>query len=61
MRHGGLAFVRLGRRSFLAYDCRARQGISFLSENLVTDETMFSRYFLPALKSLLDESVESPR
>jgi hypothetical protein len=57
--HGELAFVRVGPRSFLAYDRRARQGISFISENLVRNETMFKRYYLPALMSLLNESIEA--
>jgi hypothetical protein len=59
MNHGGLAFVRIGHRSFLACDRRARQGISFIAENLATNDRMFRQYFLPALMSLLDESIES--
>jgi hypothetical protein len=59
MSHGGLAFVRVGHRSFLAYDRQARHGISFISENLVRNEKMFSQYFLPALMSLLNESIEA--
>ena len=57
--HGGLAFIRVGRRSFLAYDRQARQGISFISENLVRNEKMFGQYFLPALMSLLNEPIEA--
>ena len=57
--HGGLAFIRIGHRSFLAYDRQARQGISFISENLVRDEKMFNQCFLPALISLLNESREA--
>jgi hypothetical protein len=59
MSHGGLAFVRLGHRSFLAYDRQARQGISFISETLVRNDKMFSQYLLPALMSLLNESIEA--
>ena len=59
MSYGGLAFVRIGSRSFMAYDWQARQGISFISENLVTNEKMFSQYLLPALVSLLNEKRES--
>jgi hypothetical protein len=57
--HGELAFVRVGHTSFLAYDRQARQGISFISENLVRNEKMFSQCFLPALMSLLNESREA--
>jgi hypothetical protein len=59
MSHGGLAYVRIGRRSFLAYDWQAHQGVSFISENLASNEKMFSQYFLPALMSLLNESIEA--
>jgi hypothetical protein len=59
MSHGGLAFVRVGHRSFLAYDRQARQGISFISETLVRNDKMFSQYLLPALMSLLNESIEA--
>ena len=59
MSHGGLAFVRVGNRSFLAYDGQARQGISFVSENLARNDMMFSRCFLPALMSLLNQSIEA--
>jgi hypothetical protein len=57
--HGELAFVRVGHTSFLAYDRQARQGISFISENLVRNEKMFIQCFLPALMSLLNESREA--
>jgi len=60
MSHGGLAYVRIGHRSFLAYDWQARQGVSFISENLASHEKMFSQYFLPALMWLLNESIEAP-
>jgi hypothetical protein len=59
MSHGGLAYVRIGHRSFLAYDWQAHQGVSFISENLASNEKMFSQYFLPALMSLLNESNET--
>jgi hypothetical protein len=59
MSHGGLAFVRVGNRSFLAYDGQARQGISFISENFVRNDEMFSQYFLPALMLLLNEPIEA--
>lgn len=58
MSHGGLSFVRVGNRSFLAYDRQAHQGISFISENLVRNEKLFRQYYLPALMSLLNESIE---
>lgn len=57
--HGELAFVKVGHTSFLAYDRQARQGISFISENLIRNEKMFRQCFLPALMSLLNESVEA--
>ena len=55
----GLSFISLGQKSFLACDRQARQAISFVSENLVTDEGRFSQYFLPALVSLLKDSIET--
>jgi len=57
--HGELVFVKVGHTSFLAYDRQARQGISFISENLIRNEKMFRQCFLPALMSLLNESVEA--
>jgi len=59
MSHGGLAYVRIGHWSFLAYDWKAHRGVSFISENLASNEKMFSQYFLPALLSLLKESIEA--
>ena len=59
MSHGGLAYVRIGHRSFLAYDWQARQGISFISENFASNEKTFSQRFLPALMSLLNESIDA--
>jgi hypothetical protein len=55
--HDGLSFISLGRNSFLACDRQARQGISFVSRNLLTDEAQFNRCFLPALIQLLKESI----
>ncbi len=49
----GISFVTIGRRSFLAYDDRARTGISFVSERLVEDPTLFARAFLPSFAALL--------
>jgi hypothetical protein len=59
MSHGGLAYVRIGHGSFLAYDRQAHQGVSFISENLANNQKMFSQYFLPALMWLLNESIEA--
>jgi hypothetical protein len=59
MSHDGLSFISLGCKSFLACDHHAHQGISFVSQNLVTDEKWFGEYFLPALISLLTESIEA--
>jgi hypothetical protein len=50
---GGISFVTIGQRSFLAYDERTRTGISFLSEGLVLDPTLFVETFLPGFLSLL--------
>ena len=49
----GISFVTIGQRSFLAYDERTRRGISFLSEGLVRDPTLFVETFLPSFLSLL--------
>jgi hypothetical protein len=51
----GISFVTLGQRSFLAYDERTQRGISFLSETLVCDPTLFVETFLPGFLSLLPE------
>jgi len=51
----GISFVTLGQRSFLAYDERTHRGISFLSEGLVRDPTLFVDLFLPGFLSLLPE------
>jgi hypothetical protein len=57
--HAGLSFINIGWKSFLACDRHARRGISFISQNLVTDEKRFSQYYLPALISLLHEANET--
>ena len=51
----GISFVTIGQRSFLAYDERTRRGISFVSEGLVRDPTLFVETFLPGFLSLLPE------
>jgi hypothetical protein len=51
----GISFVTIGRCSFLAYDERTRRGISFVSEGLVRDPTLFVETFLPGFLSLLPE------
>jgi hypothetical protein len=51
----GISFVTIGRRSFLAYDGRTRTGISFVSEGLIRDPTLFVETFLPGFLSLLPE------
>jgi hypothetical protein len=51
----GISFVTIGRRSFLAYDERTRRGISFVSEGLIRDPTLFVETFLPCFLSLLPE------
>jgi hypothetical protein len=55
--HDGLSFVSLGQRSFLACDRQGREGICFISQKLVSDEKQLSAYVLPALISLINESV----
>jgi len=56
--YAGLSFITLGQKNFLACDWQSRLGISFVSQDLVTDERLFRRYFLPAMISLLTESAE---
>lgn len=51
----GISFVTIGHRSFLAYDARMRTGISFLSQRLVRNRTLFAELFLPAFLSLLPD------
>jgi hypothetical protein len=51
----GISFVTIGQHSFLAYDERTRKGVSFLSEALVSDRTLFVEAFLPGFLSLLPE------
>jgi hypothetical protein len=56
---GGISFVTIGQHSFLAYDERTRKGISFVSEGLVRDPTLFVETFLPGFLSLLPEGKRS--
>jgi hypothetical protein len=51
----GISFVTIGRRSFLAYDERTRRGISFVSQGLIRNPTLFLETFLPGFLSLLPE------
>ena len=57
--HGGLSFVRIAHRSFLAGDLGARCGISFLDKTVIRNEQLFEQYFLRALTSLLGEMKEA--
>lgn len=49
----GLGYVTIGRTSFFAYDRKSSQGFSFVTSRLVGDDTQFHRYFLEALRSML--------
>jgi hypothetical protein len=51
----GISFVTLGPNSFLAYDERTRRGISFVTEGLIRNPTLFAETFLPSFLSLLPE------
>jgi hypothetical protein len=51
----GISFVTIGQRSFLAYDERTRKGISFVSERLVRDPTLFVETFFPGFLLLLEK------
>lgn len=42
----GLRFINIGRRSFVAADLDAREGVGFLAEGLASDETGFGTFFL---------------
>lgn len=53
--NGDIAFVTIGRHSFLAYDERMRKGISFVSEELVRDPILFVETFFRGFLSLLRE------
>lgn len=55
--HGGLAFVTIGRRNFFVCDLQAQEGVSFICECLAYDENLFRERFLPALASLVEESL----
>jgi hypothetical protein len=56
----GLALITLGQKSFLAWDMQAHEGVCFISERFVCDDKLFQQYFLPALISLLKESIDTP-
>jgi hypothetical protein len=56
--NGGISFLTIGPRSFLAYDETGRKGISFISENFVRDPTLFVEAFLPSFASLLQNRKE---
>jgi hypothetical protein len=55
----GVSFISLGQKSFLACDREAGRGICFIPQNLVTHEARFNQHFLPALISLLKDSIET--
>jgi hypothetical protein len=55
--HDGLSFVSLGQKSFVACDRQGREGICFISQNLVSDEKQLSGHFLPTVISLVKESL----
>jgi hypothetical protein len=65
----GLPFISLsrsvsdafsaGRLSYLACDRKTRQGMCPISQNLVTDERLFSQHLPPARISVLTECVET--
>jgi hypothetical protein len=57
--HDGLSFISLGQKSFFVCDRQAGRAICFISLNLATDDGQFSQQFLPALVSLLKESIET--
>jgi hypothetical protein len=60
MSHGGVSFITMGQKTFIACDRQAQLGISFISQNFLTDEEQFQGRFLPALIQLLSESIEAP-
>lgn len=53
-RHDGLSFIRIAQRSFLAGDRQTQSGISFITSDLIREERLFSKYFLPAFVSILE-------
>lgn len=59
VRNNGLSLINIGQKSFLALDSDGRTAVSFVCERLITDESLFRSYFLPAL-TLLFQSSESP-
>ena len=58
--HDGLAFVTIGEKSFLASDLHSREGVSFISDTIASNEKLFHQYFLPGFIALVKESLESP-
>jgi hypothetical protein len=61
MSHEGLAFITIGQKHFLACDLQAHEGISFVSENIASDERLFRECFLPGFTTLVKESLEWSR
>lgn len=53
--HGGLSFIRIAHRSFLASDLQTHSGISFIERNLVRNQQLFEQYFFPAFLLLIGE------
>ena len=53
-RHDGLSFTRIAQRSFLAGDRQTQSCISFITSDLIREERLFSKYFLPAFMSILE-------
>jgi hypothetical protein len=56
VRNNGLSLINIGQKSFLALDFDGRTAVSFVSERLITNETLFRSYFLPALTLLFQGS-----
>jgi hypothetical protein len=46
---GNLRYVNIGQRSFIAVDLESREAVSFVSEELATDDVGFSGVFLATL------------
>ena len=57
--HGGLSFIRIAHRSFLASDLQAHCGISFIERNLVRNQQLFEQYFFPAFLLMIGEMKET--
>lgn len=45
--HDGLALITIGQNSFFACDLTTREGVGFISEDLVESEELFQRNLLP--------------